>query len=382
MSRRGTRRETRTGANLARSPRRIWVPALLGLQGACAHREAVSAPPSVDPGARPVLPSPESELYATGAGAPRDPLVAGAAAGLAWDEALSGAAGALAMSNTPPDPARIAWAAYRSGYPYRVRAVLQLEVAGGQWPAALVDQIGAQLAAGEHLGLARARVGANDHWIALIGAPRGAKLVPIPREVPQGSPLALAAEGLARWQLVSPSGLRSEGTLPVHVTLDELGEWWLALDGGDGSAPLVSVPVYAGMAPSAAGPLETPGVVARSSSLAVTEALSLVAMVREDFSSPTLRLDQTLSVLAREPLQAAVEGRWDAAAATSRVGHAGYPAPAAVRCAADTVALCMDELLRDPAGREALLSPERELIGIDAAVEVNRVRLVLLLAGE
>lgn len=361
--------------------RKLAFVALVGL-AACAHRAAGPGPVKIDPESRPILPSPEAELYATGGETPRDPLVAGVASKLPWDEALSGAAGALALRSGAPDAARVAWAAYRAGYPYKVRAVLTLEVGPGVWPEALVTQLQGQVAPDEHLGLARARMGANDHWVALIGAPRGARLAPLPRELGLGAELEVQAEGAARWRLVSPSGALREGALPTRLGLDEAGEWWLELDAGADAPTLVAVPIYAGMAPTPEGPLDTPGAPPMSVAGASAEAALLLGELRADFSLGPLRADETLAMLGREPLEAAVAGRWDGAAAAARAEGAGFRDAAAARCVAPTVALCLDAMMRDADGRAALLSPDRALVGVAVALEVDRVRLALLAAGE
>ena len=79
---------------------------------ACAPKPPPPAEPTDD---TPILPAPDAAMYAHGPSVPKDPMVALAAHGLAWDEALSGAAGAIAVSGDQPTMPAVRWAAIRAG---------------------------------------------------------------------------------------------------------------------------------------------------------------------------------------------------------------------------------------------------------------------------
>ena len=346
---------------------------------ACLH-QAPSAKP-IDPDIAPILPSPEGQLYATGRGSPRDVAVAAAAAGLPWDESLSGAAGAMAMaSDRPPEIGSARWAAYRAGYPYPIRTLAFAAVAPGAAPTELIDALKAQLKPGDQLGLARARVGEEDRWVALLSHPSRA-VEPFPRQISLGASLPLTGAGLSSYRLVSPTGVMREGALPASPTLEEAGEWWVELFTEDGRA-VVAVPVSCGIPPAPAPPLDLPGRPAAGPDDATAELLRDLGQIRNIFDLSVLVPDDTLELVARQPLLDLVAGSWDGASGAERVRKSGFADGAALSCRASTVPLCVDELLRTGEGRHALLDPRWRSLGTGVRVDTQGVSLVLLLATE
>lgn len=347
----------------------------------CAHHAASKAQPTVDPQQPPILPAPEAEIYAAaGNGKPRDPLVARAAEGLPWDEALSGAAGAMALAgDRAPDLGSARWAAWRAGYPYPLRSLsYALEPEGG-YPDALVRELGAALLPGDQIGLARARVQEGDRWIALVA--RVSRTVsPFARHLEHDEALSLAGSGVTRYCLTSPTGRALEGSVPAAPRLGEDGEWWLELYGEDGRAVVVA-PVTVGMPAAPTPPLDLPGLTSSSAEEAMRDARAGIAEIRSVFDLPAVDADPTLDVLARAPLEQPAT-IWDAVAAKTRAKAAGYADGGAVTCSATTVALCLDAVMRSGAGREVLLDPDYKLAGGGATVSTGSVRLVLYMATE
>ncbi len=346
---------------------------------ACLHQTPSTR--AIDPDIAPILPSPEGQLYASGKGTPRDVAVAAAAVGLPWDESLSGAAGAMAMaSDRPPEVGSARWAAYRAGYPYPIRTLAFAAVEPGASPTALLDALKAQLKPGDQLGLARARVGEEDRWVALLAHP-ARTVEPFPRQISGGGSLSLSGAGLTRYRLVSPTGKLLEGALPASPALDEAGEWWVELFSEDGRA-VVSVPVSCGIPAAPAPPVDLPGRPSAGPDDATAELLRGLAQVRTIFDLSVMVPDDTLELVARQPLQDLLAGTWDSAAVAERVRKSGFADGAALSCRATTVPLCVDEWLRTGDGRQALLNPRWRSVGSDVRVDVAGVAIVLLLAPE
>lgn len=352
---------------------------MLILLMACLHREPVDVGRAMDPEQAPILPAPEADLYAAVGGQPSDPLVARAAQGLPWDEALSGAAGALALaSDRGAELGQARWAAWRAGYPYPLRSVAFVSEAPGAFPKALIEALRPQVRPGDHVGLARARVGLEDRWVAVIGH-ASRTVTPFPRQVARGEALRLEGAGIARWRLTSPTGVALSGQAPGAPALTEAGEWWLELLADDGRV-VVSAPVTVGMPPSPTAPLDLPGRSPSGPEEALDSALAELSDLRAVFDLPALAADETLDVLARQPLASAEP--WDAGAATARVRAAGFADGGGLTCKAATVPLCLDALIRTGSGREVLLDPDWRLAGGGARVESSGVTLVLFLAVE
>jgi len=354
---------------------------ILPLLLACAHHAATQKAPPVAPEVPPILPAPEADIYAAaGKGTPRDPLVARAAEGLPWDEALSGAAGALALAaDRAPEIASARWAAWRAGYPYPVRSLSYASEAEGGYPEALVGELRSTVRPGDQVGLARARVGQEDRWVALI-ARVSVSVAPFARHLDHGEALALSGAGVVRYHLTSPTGHPMEGPMPASPALQEDGEWWLELYDQGGHAAVVA-PVTVGMPAAPTPPLDLPGLTVTAPEQAMSDAMAALGEVRAVFDLPAVEADPTLDVLARAPLALAADA-WDPASEKGRAKAAGYADGGAVTCAAGTIPLCLDAILRTGAGREVLLDPDYKLAGGGATVSVGRVRLVLYLATD
>ena len=332
----------------------------------------------------PILPAPEADLYITGGGQPRDLIVAGVVGDRPWDEALSGAAGAVALAGEDdPTLAEARWAAFRAGYPYPVQKVVVGAVAADAEPRGLDDALDGLLGPGVDLGVARARVGEEDRWVALA-AQRAGTLPGFAREFALGEAFALELADAHTWALVSPDGAMFDGAGAIDHRLNAEGEWWLQVESGQ--QVVTSVPLYVGMSIPPAPPFpedaegDGPTTPTRAAELAVEHLQAL----RDDFGLAIPQVDATLRTLAAAPLADLRDGSFQPGAATERLRGAGFvggPADA-LGCVASTVAGCLNQLAFDADDRAALLDPGHRVVGVAADLRTSDVALVVHLASE
>ncbi len=367
---------------MARSVSLLALPLFLALFTGCPGKTPVTDGGSVDPGAAPKLPAPDSSVYSLGESQPNDPLVAAVVGEeLPWVESLSGAATALVIEGEAPydlDGAR--WAAVRAGYPHPLRTLLMGDVTPGAFPDDLPGALAAQLRPGDHLGLVRARIGEQDRWLAIIGRPEAMPGLVLDKELDEGARLDLT--GLGAWRLVSPTGVLREGSASASPPLDEVGEWWLELV--DGGETLVAVPLYVGMGTPKVPLLEVPGAPATDEADAEELAIQALSEVREAFDLALPVADPTLHTLTRKPLAALSDGTWERDAGEARLRAAGFVDGAGqVVCEAATVSSCLLMAMGEGQQRARLLSPELKLAGVGATLlEGGGVRLVVNLGAE
>jgi uncharacterized protein YkwD len=351
---------------------------------ACAPKPTPPADPA-DEDDTPILPAPDAAMYAHGPSMPKDPMVAAAAHGLAWDEALSGAAGAIAVSGDQPSMPAVRWAAIRAGYPYPVITAVSGTADRDVAPQGMLDNLASLLRPGDDLGLARARVGASDAWVALIGRTHN-RLVPFPREVAVGDAVMLSPANESRepfqWTLVSPHGELRSGALPADVVLDQMGEWWLEVQ-APGGAVVVSVPLYAGMT-TPPQPVVLEGATVAGPTEATAALLDGVNRVRQAFDLPGLAVDSTLTTLADWPLEQLVGGTWVREDGEKRLLGAGFVGGpvAQLACSEATVPDCVDGWLRTPRDRARMLDPGFRVCGLAIQVRTDGITAVLNLASD
>ena len=339
-------------------------------------------PPGVEPQVPPILPADKAVAYAVGDTTPRDVLVAQVVGygQLPWVEALSGAAGRLALHPPArPDLLDARWASAVAGYPHPVIAVVVGEESAGAFPVGLVDALRTRLQAGDHVGLARARVLERDRWIALVGRPV-VELPTFSREHAKGAALRLNADRPGQWRLVSPEGGMHNGELPVNALLDVDGEWWLEIETAEGR---MGLPLFVDMATPPAPLLSSAG--ERLGGPAETEARALATVneLRAAFGAPALAVDAPLRALCRQPLDELRAARFDPDAAVSRLRGAGFVSGpvAALGCTAATVPGCIDAWLSTAQTRAQLLNPAVGVAGLCAEPSTDGVRLVLQVAA-
>ncbi|MCK6502723.1 hypothetical protein L6R53_04885 [Myxococcota bacterium] len=376
---------------MARPPRPAALIVALGVlaaAGGCAARRAEPRSVRGLEALPPVLPAMEAEVYATGARAPADPVVALAVAGLAAagtlqgvDEALSGAAAALALDGGEAlTTAQARWAAWRAGYPFLVRAVVSGRTETAGLPDAVAQGLREVVQPGDQVGLARARSGQVDRWVALVAHPL-AGVPAFSRQHEVGQPLSVALPAQAEWRVVSPGGVALAGRGAVAVRLEEAGEWWLEARLPDG---MLSLPVYAGMPMPPGTVLDVPGPAPGGPDEVTQQALDLLGELRATFDLPALSPDPTLRTLGHAPLEQVLLGTWQHDAAVDRLRAAGFVGPSVdqVWCRSTTVALCLEGLLHSADGRIALLDERHGLVGVAAGVDTQALTLVLTLASE
>lgn len=312
----------------------------------------------------PKLVAPESAWYITNYGRPNDWLLEKITLNLKWEEGLSGAAGSLAMkhfSQTNLDPWEIKWAAYRSGYPYPVVAVA-IETTNVDKTPDFINE----LVSDQDLGLARARNGASDTWVALIGQPLF-DLEPVPRNMERGKITfkPKTPQPDVTFELVSPTGEYSNFILGngVESILNEVGEWWVQFTNSKGS---FGFPVYVGVPAVATGPdFNT-----RDSDLLTTIWQDLDS-IRNLLGLPLFTEDPILSAAAKSQIQG------------PRSILPSNMCRASLWCAPDNDPnSCVKAWFTSAKERSALINPECRLAGMDAGIVNNETMVVLELGHE
>ncbi len=337
--------------------------------------------------APPRLPAPEAPVYATHLGRPSDAFVSQVLGELPWEEALSGAAGALgvdAAGGHEPDAWSARWAALRAGYPYPIEAFALESVPEGAIGQRVIDGLVQQARPGDHVGLVRVRGGNGDVWVGLIGSPRIA-LEPVPRGLPVGAELKLEAAGGAgalEIALVSPSGgLETSALFPGWgITLDEEGEYWVEISDGVGVA--ASFPVSAGTVPDSAPPLAAHHHLASEPEALELSAWELLEAVRVHYGWDPPVGDPILGPVARAHLD-------------DHMGHdgprsgdfAGEPGSCrgSLSCGlleGAGVESCFQQWLVDPKARSPLIDPRCSVAGMATGVQDDRLWLQLELGQE
>lgn len=348
--------------------RRVRAVSALLLLAGCAHTGAAR----VDPEVAPSLPSPRADVYTRAPGTPSDPLVAAAAAGLPWDEALSGVATAIAMAELGGDRVdgcRLRWMAAQAAYPYPVRGWLAATVGKGEIPATLLEHARAYAQKPVDIGLVRARIGEGDRWVLVVADRRG-EVPAIAREAAVGETLTL---GAGDWRVSDPLGEPRE--VADALVLDAPGEWLVQARAG--GAALATFPVYVGETM----PEVPPYACAAGDGAPDARAASAVAAVRDAYGYAPLARDPALDSVARARLRAWV-GREPLPAARDQLRAAGFIGVpvAAGACRAATVEACLEGLWWSPDDRGALVGDLAEY-GLAVDTREGDVRIVLVGAG-
>ena len=356
----------------------------------------------------PSLPAPEADVYARGAGKITDAAVAELAKALQWDEALSGAAGAIAMAildGEEPSTWTARWASYRAGYPHNLIDLRVYRGDIGQVPTELGSDL-AGLDARLDVGLARARGYELDTWV-LLTARVDVGIGPFARVVSVGETITLEVDEPAgvEVQWVAPSGLLDRVALAEHseFTLGEEGEWWLQLlrptaparaeNPGDPVHDMMSVPVMVGF--------ETPDVAPMVDWDAAGGVLSGVTALREEFDVAPPTVDPILESVARARARAEVDpsvsDSFDDVAEIG-VGAVGLftGAPPEGQCGgvlvcsvwsettdADDSGLrgCFERWLVDGTARSVLVDERCDLMGV-SKVETSSAQYTIVVLGQ
>jgi hypothetical protein len=337
--------------------------------------------------APPRLPAPEARIYATQLGIPADPLVASVVGDLPWEESLSGAAGALgieAAEGEPPDLWTVRWAALRAGYPYPIEEFSYEQVPEGGVGERVIQAMAQQIQPGDHLGLVRVRGGSGDLWVALLGRPR-VLLEPVPRELPPGGELKLAAgpgAGELSLSLVSPSGKLEQGDLwqGRSFQLAEDGEYWVEVRDRHGVAAAFTVVVGALSEPAA--PLAGQRSVAADAEGIEDVAWDLLDQVRELYGWALMADDPILGPVARAHLNDRMGA--DGPASGAFRGEPGS-CRASLSCsllAGGVVEECFQQWLVDPPARAAMLDPRCTVAGVAGGARGERLWLQVELGQE
>jgi len=341
--------------------------ALLG----CAHGSGKpAAAPAVALDATPQLPSPNRGGYGSAPSIPKDPLVAKLVAGRRWDEALSGAATAVALGVDELGAQAVApWfvreARYRSGYPW---TVMEAQVWSGPRGAGAPPQLTAWLAArgaDQDLGVVHARGRTQEHWVALAAVP-DAPVPAIARRLPVGAALELPASPGWSYALGGPEGDVSGGDLaaPSAVRFDASGEW--VLSWSHGGVERASIALYVGVEPPSDMLLEAPVDVAPRA-LVVDE----LNRVRAAWGGQPIEGDAVADVVASALLADPTRPIADVAAPV------GLAQAHAATCPANALMRCLDELVWSVQSRAVLARADRPLYVGLATNDAGRATVVV-----
>lgn len=329
---------------------------------------APKPPPPVAAGVLPHIPALTSEMYRRESAVPRDPLVAQVVGAHAWDQALSGAAGALALADIKHervDARALRWHAIRAGYASSPSGMAMVTVAFGEIPTSIQEAVAH--AQGD-VGLARARARDGDHWVLLF-ADKPAANIPFPREVALRDVVSFTP---ARVTATDPYG--SQHPSGETVTFDSAGEWLVQLVGPDGSQ--TTLPVYVGITTPSLPPLPA----ADPEGEVGTVALAEIDALRAWYGQGRLGNDGMLDSVARAHLRHVLDHvEADPDASLRAAGFIGEPA-VMTSCTAPTVVDCLDRLWWSLAGRAPLVG-DFHSISVAGERTTSGVTLVIAAAG-
>lgn len=294
----------------------------------------------------PHLPAPRAGLYTHHVSTPPDPLVASVMQGLAWDEALGGAAAGVALElvdGRTVDTYGLRWKAVLAGYPYPVARFGSAEVSPGTVAEALAAEARAQAQAGADVGLVRARARGKDIWVLLVGSRRG-DLPAFAREAKVGERVDLRAPVL----FASPEGAVARGSV---VALDQAGEW--LVQARDEAGVVATVPVYV----NTKTPLEPPIQDDARGDTPEAAARDLVAALAGWYGRSTPGWDPGLDSVARARLRTLLDGG-ELPPATGQLAAAGWVGlpVAGGECRGTSVAACLDGMWWSPERRGVLVA--------------------------
>ncbi len=325
----------------------------------------------------PILPAIDADVYSTAPTTPRDPKVATAAAGLEWDESLSGAAANLAIdlsSNMPIDAASVRWAGLKAGWPYPItHAAMELVSHQSDCPTSLLESIPAHT----HVGIARARGASSDAWVVLstnvqrVASPfSNAQALNTEFSLPYENP-----EGLS----LSAYGSTGELQTGSSVTFDHEGEWVVEVIDETQQTLILRAAIYvAGESPDYA-PIEP---IAAEMDNTEAQILLMINEARGHFVNGNLVSEPLLTSTARRSLQEWID---NGAPSPSHedlgaITLTGSPT-VALLCMGETPRACVDQIYWSAQHRGALLKDSQAGAGIASEVVDGVIHAVIHLAG-
>ena len=328
----------------------------------------------------PVLPALEADVYTLAPTPPADFLVAKIAKGLPFDEALAGAAAALAIplsqsQSASFDSADLTWACIRAGWPYPLSDMRSLRVAKDGLPEGLLAEL--EIQDTSRVGLVRARGANSDTWVYLqseVIAPAHAFLKT--HELNTAFPNPFPKESPVKTHLLSPSGVVH--TLRGEQQLDEVGEWLLESH-IQGQRVLLAA-LFVDMEAPQKAILPYQGADADQKDPAALAARLLSQMHKVYFATEKgLKRESALDTSARMALKAWKAGL-DLPAAHVRFEKLGYVREprGELLCTGDSVRACIDNLFWSVPLRKVLLSENHTLVGV-AASEADKGQLTLMI---
>lgn len=354
---------------LLRRSARLTSAASACLLLACAHSNKLLR----DKETTPAMPAPAGEIYTRALGESPDPIVANALHGLPWDEVLSGAASGVALAmigGEKPTPYRMRWHAILAAWPYPLVGYYTARVEYGEVPKALVDDAKKRAAAGQDLGVVRARDATGDLWV-LLASEHPQELGPLPRDPDSGSQLNLLG---ADFLLTDPLGnacSKGEGSFRV----EQPGVWLVEARTPHGDH-IATFPMFVDGKPPQVPPIEQE---VRGKNDAA--ALAVLDDVRAWYNLPSLVEDPSLDSVARARLHSLTAGESLPSPEKSlrAAGFVDVPV-AGAECKARTVAECLDILWWTPE-RRSIFSANLNTVGVAVQSDDKGVTIVLVAAG-
>jgi hypothetical protein len=354
----------------------FWM--LSGCAAKMQPNEAVSSP-------TPILPAYKATVYTLAPTPPRDPLVLEQVRdfGLVYDEALSGAATALALREGQGlgiESGDVTWACLRSGWPYPLQAYRTAVLEKDENPKGLLADL--DLRPESKTGLVRARTSDADVWVFLLSnVPETAEPLAMQYTLGETLPLPMAAYQNVSHFAVKPTGEQVD--LRDPPTLDEAGEWLLEAK-RDGST-LFRAAVYVDMDIPESPPI--PYVPPEESDeLRLAQAHQMLSQMHSDFfgDDVVLTREAALDRSAAVALDAILENRKipSVEVRLERLGFVRSPRHQ-IGCNGSSPRDCLNTLFWSTQGRSNLLSPDHKSVGLASSTgPKGEWTLMVNLAGD
>lgn len=319
------------------------------------------------------MPSPAGQIYTRALAESPDPIVSKALRGLPWDEVLSGAASGVALGileGEKPTPYRLRWHAVLAAWPYPLVGFASARVEHGAVASEIVEEARKRAAAGQELGVVRARQADGDWWV-LLASTKPEELGPLPRDPESGATLHLLGP---HFLMVDPRG-RSYEQGAGDFKVQQEGVWIVrAQDNSDQT--IATFPLFVGIQ----APL-VPPVAEEVEGLNEAAGRQVMNEVRAWYQLPDFQEDDALDSVARARLNALLskEALPEPTRSLRAAGFVDVPV-AGAECRAPTVASCVDGLWWTPE-RRAIFTPDLRSLGIAVHTDAQGVTMVLVAAG-
>ena len=349
-------------------------------------------PPAPPPNESPVIPALHAPVYSVAPTDPKDHLVETMLVRLteqlgarpAWDEALSGAAGSIAMElldGNPTDEATVRWAAINAGWPYPIS---HIEAVATEENALPPESFGALLGGQSHVGMVRARGSAGEIWVALGSSP--ARLAaPFSKAWEVGDRFELPFSNIDGLTLSAcgPEGpTRTTSPGERSVTLDHSGEWVVEARSEASGSVILRAALHVGEELPQTPPT-SPREAPASASERGNEIASVVAEARSNFHEENLTVEPLLNSTAEATMvEWSVGGTIPGDMRFLNDLNITAPPRAELHCIASTPRACVDQLYWSAEHRDELLRSGYSGVGVAVSDDDQGLRAVIHLAAQ